>query len=72
MFGDNNTKYFQLMATISKRKTLYGKSWMNMIFGTRTKILFCRFYRKEFSKRFKNDLEEMSHNAIPLSKHYRR
>lgn len=41
---DKNTTYFQIAAAIWKKANLFGKPWMNIEFGSRTKMLFGRYY----------------------------
>lgn len=38
LYGDKNTKYFQIMETLRKRQITYEKSMMNMESGLWTKM----------------------------------
>lgn len=43
--GDNNIK-FQVVETIQKSQTLFRKLWIKTEFSRRTKILYCRTFRR--------------------------
>lgn len=57
-------RIFKLRRLLEKDTTLYGKPWMNVEYGPRTKILFSRFFSNEFCRRFKKDPDISQ--AIPL------
>lgn len=64
----NEIPDIQYQRLSERDKIIYGKSWMDMEYGLRTKMVSCRCLLLNFAGDFKMDHNVMPHQAISMSR----